>query len=392
MFEKELQKLKELHEKGLYKASFYQNKIKDSSVFDSYEKFQEIPFTYKQELRESSIMDRTATEPKDIYGIFSSSGTTGDKTFYIYSKNDRKVHEEVVHELLGQVGINENDIAGIMAPVDTGVMAHAMMWQYNIMGAGYVNCPVPTPENMIDVITKVPVTVVSTRPNFVSKVFYNPETAKAAKESKVTKLLLGGGFLSKERRKLLEETWGADCYSMLGMSEVFGPLAGECHEKDGMHFPDQYIMIELLDPVTMKPVAPGEMGIAVYTTLWEKGFPLIRYWTDEVLTITYEPCNCGSAYPRLYYLGRLADYIDVNGKYVFPETVENILFENQFFGDYKIYVDGEQISVKTEDEKREITETMQKDMNQLFEREVEIQIVPVGSLEYPGVGKRVVYL
>lgn len=389
MYEKELKLLRDLYNSGLYHAEFYAKKIGDGSAFDSYEKFQEIPFTYKPELRETGIMERTNTERKDIYGVFSSSGTTGDKTFYIYNKNDKKVHEEFVKEFFGRIGVNENDIGGIMAPVDTGVMAHTMMWQYATMGAGYVNCPVPSPENMIDVITKVPVTAISTRPNIVTNVVYDPETAKKAKESMVSKLLLGGGFLSKERRKLLEKTWGAECYNMFGMSEMFGPMAGECPQKDGLHYLNQYLMIELIDPVTFKPVKEGETGIAVYTTLWEKGFPLLRYWTDDVMRIIRKPCKCGSSYPRLYYLGRLADYVDVNGHCVFPEMVEDVLFSNGFYGDYKIIVNGEKITVKTEGMPGAIPENLQKEMDQLLKCSVKIEIVPPHSLAYPGHGNRV---
>ncbi|MEE1086816.1 MAG: AMP-binding protein [Schaedlerella sp.] len=389
MYEKELGQLKKLYENGLYKANFYSRKIKDASVFESYEKFQEIPFTYKPEIRESGIMERTATEMKDIYGVFSSSGTTGNKTFYIYNKNDKKVHEEFVKEFLGRIGINENDLGGIMAPVDTGVMAHTMMWEFTTMGAGYVNCPEPSPENIVDVITKVPVTAIATRPNVVSNVVYNPETARAAKESTVKKLLLGGGFLSKERRKLLEETWDADCYNMFGMSEMFGPMAGECPMKNGLHFLNQYLMIELVDPITLQPVKEGEVGIAIYTTLWEKGFPLLRYWTDDMMKITYESCECGSVYPRLYYLGRLADYIDMNGKYIFPEMVENVLFSHGFYGDYKIYKENDEIVIKTESMEAQISAKLQTEMNQLFEQEVTLEIVMPRSLGYSGHGNRI---
>jgi len=384
----ELEKLKNLSKQGLYNAPFYANRLTDS-CFDNYEEFIKLPFMYKQELRETSATERTATRPEDIYGIFSSSGTTGDKTFYIYNHKDKKVHEEFVKTFYTELGIKSTDIGGVMAPVDTGVMAHTMMWQFTTMGAGYVNCPEPSPENMADVVTKVPVTVVATRPNVASNVIYNPDANKKARDSHVKKLLLGGGFLSSERRKIIEKAWDADCYNMFGMSEMFGPMAGECKYKHGQHYLNNYLMIEIVDPITKLPVEEGKEGVAVYTSLWEKGFPLLRYWTDDLMRISYEPCECGSINPRLFYYGRLGDCVKLEDRYIFPENVENILFKHGYIGEYKIGQKEDLITIKTESEGGKISQALLDEMNALFGCKVDILIVPPKSLNYFGHGKRV---
>lgn len=259
-YEKELQKLRELYAKGAFSPEFYQKKLSDVSQLDNYDSFRTIPFTYKREIRNTTVEERSTTEKKDIYGIFSSSGTTGEKTYYIYNRNDKEVHEEFVKTFFTELDITEEDIGGIMAPVDTGVMAHTMMWQFTTMGAGYVNCPIPSPENMIDTVTKVPVTAIATRPSIASGVAYNPLMQQLAQKSHVKKLLMGGGFLSAQRRKLLEKAWDAECYNMFGMSEMFGPMAGECRNKNGLHYLDNYLMIEIVDPKTGDPVEEGTPG------------------------------------------------------------------------------------------------------------------------------------
>ena len=114
------------------------------------------------------------------------------------------------------------------------------------MGASYVNCPEPSPENMIDTCENVPVTTIATRPSVVSGIMYDGDLCERANKSKVNKLILGGGYLSEERRKLLEHIWGANCFNLLGTSEMFGPMAAECHRKEGLHYPQEYIMIEVL--------------------------------------------------------------------------------------------------------------------------------------------------
>ena len=387
MYTEELEKLKGLYQKGIFSPEFYSRKIKESS-FDSYDEFLKIPFTYKYELRNSSVEQRTTTGAKDVYGVFSSSGTTGEKTFYIYNKNDKRVHEEFVRTFYTELGITEEDVGGVFAPVDTGVMAHTMMWQFTTMGAGYVNCPIPSPENIIDTITKVPVTVVATRPSIASCVAYNPYITEIARNSKVKKLLMGGGFLSSERRKLLEKSWNAECYNMFGMSEMFGPMAGECKRKNGQHYLSNYLMIEIVDPTTGKPVNMGETGVAVYTTLWDKGFPLLRYWTDDLMKLDFSKCKCGSVNPRLFYKGRLNDCFIINNEYVFPEDVENILFKYGHYGEYQVEQTKDSYVIKVESGDNVINDEMMKELVSIFGENCSVHIIMPGSLNYDGHGKR----
>ena len=388
MYNNELAKIRDLYSKGVYEPAFYKNKISDKTQFESYDAFQTIPFTYKREIRNTSVEERTTTKPGDVYGVFSSSGTTGERTYYIYNRNDKEVHEEFVKTFYTELGVTKEDIGGVMAPVDTTVMAHTMMWQFTTMGAGYVNCPVPSPENIVDTITKVPVTVIATRPSIATGVAYNPVLQQMAQKSHVKKLLMGGGFLSEERRKLLEKSWDAECYNMFGMSEMFGPMAGECRKKHGLHYLDKYLMIEIVDPVSGKPVEEGKPGVAVYTTLWDKGFPLLRYWTDDIMIITHEECECGSRYPRLFHLGRLADCYIINGSYVFPVNLENILFKYGCIGEYCVEKADNSYLIKTEGKEESYNGEMEAEIRKLFDSDVRIEIVPPGSLNYDGHARR----
>lgn len=389
MYECELNKLLNLYKRGLFSKRYYKERIEGEKSFSSYDQFCKIPLMDKKSIRDTAIFERTNTSKSDVYGIFSSSGTTGDKTFYVYNKNDKKVHEEFVRTFFDEMKISNDDIGGVMAPVGTGVMAHTMLWEFSAVGAGYINCPEPSPKNMIEIIEKIPVTVIATRPNIASSIAYFPELCSKAQVSSVKKLALGGGFLSEARRKMIEEAWNAECFNCFGMSEMFGPMAAECREKNGLHYLDKYLMIELLDPINKKPVSEGQPGIAVYTSLWEKGFPLLRYWTDDMMIIDRSKCKCGSSNPRIRYLGRLADCIILDGNYIFPEQVENILFENGFKGEYRVVKESNQISVFTEIAEQKDFTKIQTLLEQLFlHRKVNVSLVPIGELDYKGFGKR----
>ena len=389
MYEYELNRLLTLYRNGLFSKKYYKDRIKGENSFYSYDEFCKIPLMDKQSIRETAVFERTNTSKSDVYGIFSSSGTTGDKTFYVYNKNDKKVHEEFVRTFFDELDISSDDIGGVMAPVGTGVMAHTMLWEFSTVGAGYVNCPEPSPINMIEIIEKIPVTVIATRPNIASSIAYNPELCSIAQGSSVKKLAVGGGFLSNARRKMIEVAWGAECFNCFGMSEMFGPMAAECREKNGLHYLDKYLMIELLDPISKMPVPEGQPGIAVYTSLWEKGFPLLRYWTDDLMIVDRSKCKCGSSNPRIRYLGRMADCIILDGTYIFPEQVENILFDNGFIGEYKVVQDYDQITVFTETPEKKDIIIIQALLEELFlHRKVNISLVPIGKLNYKGLGKR----
>lgn len=384
MFEAELLRLKSLYKEGIYNSPFYKQFITSENYFNDYESFQKIPFMKKEHLRNSTPMQRTTTDVGNIYGFFSSSGTTGAKTFYVFSKEDKKVHEHFVQTFFRELGITNKDVGAIMAPVDTGVMAHTMMWQFTTIGASYVNCPEPSPENMISICENVPVTTIATRPSVVSGIMYDDNLCHRARESKVNKLILGGGYLSEERRKLLEKIWNANCYNLLGTSEMFGPMAAECIRKDGLHYPKEYIMIEVLDPITLQPVEAGNWGIAVYTSLWKKGFPLLRYWTGDLVMLIDEKCSCGSNMPRIRHKGRFQDSIKVGSQYITPDSIENLLFVCGAVGEWRLVKEKNRIILMTEAQGEIDEASIVTEFKKIFEQSVQIEHYKPFELGFDG--------
>lgn len=381
-----LNTLRALYDEGLFASPFYASRVARTQL-ESYDAFQTIPFTCKEDIRATSAWERTTTKPGDIYGVFSSSGTTGDKTFYVYNKLDKRIHEDVVRTYLGRLGVNATDIGAVLAPVGTDVMSHTMMWEFTTMGAGYVNCPEPTVENIVHTIENVPVTVIATRPSIASSVAADPAARRAARDSTVRMLALGGGFLSRARRAIIEDAWDAPCYNLFGMSEVFGPMAAECAQRDGLHYRDDLLLIEVIDPATYQPVQPGEAGIAVYTTLWAKGFPLLRYWTRDVVRIMPEPCACGSDLPRFEFIGRLDDCFELDGRYVFPEQVEDILYDAGLRGGYRALRRAGEIVVTAEGAPTGPGSVSER-LEALFGMPVRLEAADPGTLPHDGHSRR----
>lgn len=336
MFEYVLEAIKN----GYFNIPFYlEDKKIDFNKIKNKDDFLNLPFTIKEDLRNTSPYRRTNTDKKDIYGLYSSNGTTGKKTFYVYNKNDRNKQAEFVRKFYSALGMKAGGLGAVLGQIGSLVMGHCMMWQFEAMNMGMTLCPEPSPENIITLLNELPITDIATLPQIASLVGIKQEWAEMARKSTVERLILGGDFLSETRRQLLEEMWGAKVYNSFGMSEAFGPLGNECKEQKGFHYLDKDLYIEIISPDNGKPVKFGECGVGVYTTLWNKGFPLLRYWSGDLLKMVSEPCSCGSELPRFDYIGRMCDCVKLScGRIVSPKEVEEItLKENILRYQIKVY-------------------------------------------------------
>lgn len=339
MKKRQLELFSDILSSGGYECEMYSSTfdfIKDRSAVTE-EEFLKIPFSSKADVRKHDLESRI-NRLSPTFGIFGSSGTTGKKTYYKFSMNDRHVFDRIASRIMHRVGAGEGDLGIICAPVLDGVMAHTMMWEYTAVGAGYMNCPIPSPENFISVLNAAHPTVVSGLPSTLD--FSLSPDFTVPEDSSIRLLLSGGNFFSNSKRRALEQKWGLDWYDFLGVSEIFGPIMGECREKRGLHYDSELFIVEIIDPVTLQPVEEaGVMGMLVITPLWNKGSPLVRYWTDDFAYRITEKCPCGEEGDRIYVCGRKNDYLRLGDRYIFPRDLEEIVFAHS--GDCRSYVDIE---------------------------------------------------
>ena len=134
---------------------------------------------------------------------------------------------------------------------------------------------------------------------------------------------------------------GASVYDYYGLSDIFGSCAGMCEEKDGLHWAEDHILVEVLDPDTQKPVREGDRGEMVLTTLKKSARPMIRFRTGDIVSFTSKPCKCGRTSMRMEGVhGRLDDMLIVKGVNIFPSDVEAVVRKDRdLTGEYKLIVD-----------------------------------------------------
>lgn len=369
---------------GHYDTPFLRQKYGDMLAdIKTYADFSRLSFSYKHEIRETDFQSTTAAKTEDIFGVFSSSGTTGEKTYYAFTHKDKAVHAECAKYLLSGVGITSKQFGGVLVPIGTGVMGQTMMWQFSACDAGYINCPIPSPDAVAELVANFPIDVLAGLPNNAASVAQNPEWVNVAYTSKVHTLLMGGDCLTEQKRCLLEQLWNADCYNMFGFSEIFGPFAGECKKKNGLHFLPQYLFIEVIDPITLLPVPEGKIGVAVYTTLWGKGFPLLRYWSDDFIRLSHEPCACENGFPRFWFLGRMADtFRGVRGSWIFPTDIEPILGQASFYGHYRVRKDQHEyiLELECEESTDTVWEKVKNELSTLIGTDVQLCFKMQGTI------------
>lgn len=285
-----------------------------------------LPFTTKEELRVSSPMERTSHNFDGIAFFFSSSGTTGSSTVYPWSTKDDLVLREVAARCMERIGIGPGDISLMLAPFGMPIMWYCMINQYLAVGAGVVPLGITSPDNIIKAMSTFPITAITTVPVVGTRLFeFVNQNKMPLVKNRLRHFHFGGDYLSNARRRRIENYWGVKCYDFYGLSEIFGPIAGECEEQNGLHLAVDHVLVELIDPYTKEEVREGERGVAVFTTLWEKAAPLLRYWSDDYVSITWEKCKCGRTSPRIIYEGRPFDGVIINNRWVFAKNIEESL-------------------------------------------------------------------
>jgi phenylacetate-CoA ligase len=321
----------------ILKSPFYSKKIKIEDNFqyerNLFEIFHTLPFTYKQEIRSASHAERTSLNQSDILAYFSSSGSTGNPSVYAWSKRDQEVFIDIAKRILNLLGVGKGDVALITVPIGMPLSGFAMMTEMKAVGATFIPLGVSTMDQIIHALINYPVTILKINPILASRLIRYICELDASILDKVNlrQIHLVGYPVSRGRRERLELDWGIKCYSIYGMSEI-GLLAGECRVGDGFqHFYDDYILAEVVDPATHNQLPSGQVGMGVYTALWKKGSPLLRYWSGDYFSLSHETCSCGSSFPKLLFKGRSEDMAVLAGKKIFVSDIEDILFSDKRF-------------------------------------------------------------
>ena len=357
------------------------------------EDFEKLPFSSKDDLRNAYPLGIQAVPDEDVVRIHSSSGTTGKPVIIPYTKKDVDDWATQFARCYEMAGITKKD--RIQITPGYGLWTAGIGFQAGCEKLGAMAVPMGpgNTEKQLQMMQDLQSTVICATSSYA--LLLSEEITKRGLKDKVAlkKGVIGSERWSDKMRKSIQDGLGIELYDIYGLTEIYGPGIGiNCQKEKYIHYWDDYLFIEIIDPATGKPVEDGEEGEIVITTLVKEGAPLLRFRTHDLSRIIPEKCSCGSCYPRLDIIkGRSDDMFKVHGVNMFPAQVEEILQQiDGATSEYSIAIGHDEDNNKdvmvltVEVEGRVSFEETGKAIGSLFKSKIgvnpKIAVVPVGTL------------
>ena len=353
----QLERLRETVQRVYEKVPYYRNKMQEKGVspedIKTLDDLQKLPFTTKQDMRDTYPFGLFAVPQDELVRIHASSGTTGKPTVVGYTRGDLDTWTDCVARIACMGGATHKDVAQIC--FGYGMFTGALGLHYGLekIGAAIVPSSTGNSEKQLMYMQDFRTSLLVATPSYALRlaevareIGIDPHTDFGVKTA-----LVGSELLTDAMREEMHLAWGRDVNitSNYGMSELMGPgVSGECLEHCGMHINEDYFIPEIIDSVTGEVLPAGEKGELVITCIKKEGLPLIRYRTKDVTRLFYEPCACGRTTCRMENLsGRSDDMLKVRGVNVFPGQIEEVVLSVAELGPhYEIIVEREGYSDK----------------------------------------------
>lgn len=311
--------------------SFYGKKLKESNIssISSADDFEKLPFSEKNDLREAYPLGLMAVSEDKIVRIHSSSGTTGTPVVIPYTANDVDDWSEMFKRCYEMAGLNNMDRIQITPGYGLWTAGIGFQAGAEKLGAMVIPMGPGNTDKQLQMMQDMKSTVICATSSYALLLSEEINKRGIKDNIKLTKGIIGSERWSDKMRNTIKKNLGIKLYDIYGLTEIYGPGIGiSCDAENGIHYWDDYIYIEVIDPITGKQVEDGEWGEIVITTLRKEGAPLIRYRTHDLSRIIPGDCDCGCKYPRIDTIqGRTDDMIKIKGVNVFPAQIEEVLAE-----------------------------------------------------------------
>ncbi len=332
----------------LYSFSpFYHERMRSSGVHPddvrTLEDVRKLPFMFKKDLRDNYPDKLFIGSQEDLVRYHVSSGTTGKPTVVGYTQRDLDNWSLSVARALTSCGLGRKDV--VQVAYGYGLFTGGLGLHYGAerIGATVVPASVGNTERQIELIQDLRVTAICCTPSYMLHI---AETAQRMgvninRDTRLRTAILGAEPWSEKMRARIEEGTGIKAYDIYGTSELSGPLFTECSEQSGIHIWGDLALVEVIDPRSGEPVAPGEKGELTMTMLQKEALPMVRYRTGDITSYDDEVCGCGRSHVRISRIrGRVDDMLIIRGINVFPSQVEHTLMGIPELGEhFQIVVD-----------------------------------------------------
>jgi len=313
-------------------SDFYRQSFDEAGVnpddIRSLDDLRRLPFTTASDLAAGYPFPLRSVPFEQLVRIHSSSGTTGKRKILSYTQKDVDDWRHIFARCYEMAGVGPGDRVQLM--VGYGLWTAGVGFQAGCEAVGAIAIPVG-PGNLdlqCELLADLGATTVCCTASMALLLSEEIGRRGVADRVKVRSIILGSEVASEGMRAQIKALSGAEhIYDITGMTELYGPGAGiDCRFHTGIHYWADYYIMELLDPETLEPVAEGEVGEIVVTTLRKEGAPLVRYRTRDLTRMIPGQCPCGSPIPRHdRLLGRSDDMFIIRATNVYPGQIADIL-------------------------------------------------------------------
>jgi phenylacetate-CoA ligase len=329
------ERLRETVEHAYEDVLFYREQLDELSVspadIESIDDITKLPMTTKEDFRDEYPDGLFAVDDANISRIHASSGTTGKPKIVSYTEEDLDLWGETMARSLAAAGVDSSDV--VQNAYGYGLFTGGLGFHQGAEELGTAVVPTSSggTQRQVELARDLGSDVLACTPSYA---LYFAETAEEMgydpRELPISVIGYGAETCTEPMREEIEERLGATGINNYGLSEIIGPgVAAECHEaQDGLHIWEDHYYPEIVDPRTGEPVAEGEEGELVLTTLTKDALPVLRYRTGDLTTLDYETCECGRTMVRMGNItGRADDLLVVRGVNLYPSEIEHTVVD-----------------------------------------------------------------
>lgn len=314
-------------------VEFYRKRMDAAGVSPSdikgIEDITKLPYTTKDDLRDTYPFGLFAAPRSEIVRVHASSGTTGKATVVGYTKADIEIWSECVARCMSMANVTRDDI--IQIAYGYGLFTGGLGAHYGAEKIGTTVVPMSTgnSKKLTAMMVDFGATAIACTPSYLLHLSEVLRDEGLVDKIKLKTAICGAEPWTEKMRQDIEQHLNITAHDIYGLSEIMGPgVACDCEYHTGLHICEDHFYPEIIDAKTLLPVKDGEVGELVFTTLTKEGIPLIRYRTKDLTSITHEVCKCGRTSARISrFKGRSDDMLIIRGVNVFPSQVEAALVD-----------------------------------------------------------------
>ncbi|NTU89921.1 MAG: phenylacetate--CoA ligase [Actinobacteria bacterium] len=322
LIKKQLETIKE-------RSPFYREKFKDIDLtsIQTQEDFEKLPFTTKDDLRNAYPLGLQAVPDEKVVRIHSSSGTTGTPVIIPYTQQDIDDWAFQFKRCYEMAGITPLDRIHITPGYGMWTAGIGFQLGAELLGAMAIPMGPGNTDKQLQMMMDLGSTVLCATSSYALLLAETIAERGIKDKIKLRKGVIGSERWGEKMRARIADELGVQLYDIYGLTEVYGPGIGiTCDEESGIHYWDDFVYFEIVDPITGEVLPDGESGELVITTLRKEGAPLFRFSTHDLTRIIPGECLCGSEFPRIETLvGRTDDMVKVKGVNIFPAQIEEVI-------------------------------------------------------------------